>query len=181
MQKNTEKNIDMKTIIKRFKGGVMKKEKTLFLVLCGILILSGPFNCSEDGNKKSYLRDSGNKVKIVKMLDKQALSYHLLDEISFTAIPPDDNSIVFVTIRVSLAYPYNDHEHEHEILVKRDRIAIFIRRYISQKTYSELDKSYKRKALEKELERKINSIMEYPISHLYFSKFSVLKRPSPNS
>ncbi len=159
----------------------MKKNKALFLVLCGILILSGPFNCSEDGKKRSYLRDSGNKVKAVKLSDKQALSYHLLDEMSFTAIPPDEHSIVFITVRVSLAYPYNDHDYENEILMKRDRINIFIRRYISQKLYTELDKSYKRKAIEKELERKINSIMEYPISHLYFSKFSVLKRPDPNS
>ncbi len=158
----------------------MVKKKALFLVLGGILILSTSFGCSNNRKKESYLRDSGNKMKIAKKSEKPNLSYYLLDEASFTAVPPDEQSIVFVNIRVSLAYPYNDHEHENEILEKRYRINKFIRDYISEKTYSELDESSERKEIERELKRQINSMMKYPISHLYFSKFSVLKRPNPN-
>ncbi len=158
----------------------MIKKKALFLALCGILVFSASFNCSDNEKKRDFLRDSGNKMKVVKKSEKPNLSYHLLDELSFTAIPPDEHSIVFVTIRVSLAYPYNNYDHENEILVKRYRINKFIRDYISEKTYGELNEGYKRKEIEGELKSQINSMMKYPISHLYFSKFSVLKRPNPN-
>ncbi len=158
----------------------MIKKKALFLVLCGIFVFSASFNCSDNEKKRDFLRDSGNKMKVVKKSEKPNLSYHLLDELSFTAIPPDEHSIVFVTIRVSLAYPYNNYDHENEILVKRYRINKFIRDYISEKTYGELNEGYKRKEIEGKLKSQINSMMKYPISHLYFSKFSVLKRPNPN-
>lgn len=123
-------------------------------------------------------KDNMGKDKTVKVRTPLQ-SFYNLDELKFFA-EPGENYLTYVVLRVSLAYSLDDVDAEKAILIRRDEINAHIQRYISKKTYIELDTIDKRNQLKKDMKKYINDeIMgnsDKEVHNIYYIKFQVYKQ-----
>ena len=107
---------------------------------------------------------------------EQAKSSYQLKEMRFTNFIGDKKEVMTINIEVALGYPRNNFMHEKEIIEKKEKINRFIRSYLSQKSYYELDEAKEKEMIKKELLRRINLSMRYPVEEIYYRKFLVMKQ-----
>ena len=107
---------------------------------------------------------------------EQAKSSYRLKEMRFTNFVGDKKEVMTINIEIALGYPKNNFMHEKEIIEKKEKINRFIQSYLSQKSYYELDEAEEKEMMKKELLRRINLSMRYPVEEIYYRKFLVMKQ-----
>ncbi|MDH4128652.1 MAG: flagellar basal body-associated FliL family protein [Spirochaetota bacterium] len=153
-----------------------------FVTILIYLLIFAITSCSKSEDKKQKklldIRSIGGEKTTAKEVKKikPNESYYRLDELKFFGLIEGDNQ-VYVKILVSLAYPKGNHDTEKEIILRRDQISEIIVDVIASKSFSELIKADKREKLKGELVDRINQIMAFPISDLYYIKFQYTLQP----